>query len=160
MTEDLNRKLGVDLNNETWRLLEVGPPGPDAPAQERELFVYRAYACAYHWRQTPAATPANIARGEHLIARAAVAVGLVDVGLHHANRCLELCQAHPEAMQDWDEAFAEEAIARALAAQGSLDEARSHRQRAAALGAAIAEDGDREVFLTELARQPWFELAE
>ena len=28
------------------------------------------------------------------------------------------------------------------------------------MGAAIAEEGDREVFLNELARQPWFGLEE
>jgi hypothetical protein len=160
VTEDLNRRFGVDTNNETWKLLDEGPPGPDAPADERELFLYRAYASAFHWRQTDAATPANVARGEHLIARAAIAVGLPDVGLRHATRCLELCQTFPEAMEDWDPAFAEEAIARAHAAAGDLDEARSHRQRAAALGAAIAEDDDREVFLSELAREPWFGLTE
>ena len=70
MTDDLNRTLGVEMNNETWRLLDAGPPGPDSPAEERERFLYRAYAAAYHWRAAPAVTPANVARAEHLIARA------------------------------------------------------------------------------------------
>jgi hypothetical protein len=160
VVEDQNRTLGVEMNNETWRLLDAGPPGPDAPAEERERFLYRAYASAYHWRATPTATPANFARAEHLIARAAIAVGLADVGLRHANRCQELCRDNPEVIEDWDEAFAVEARARAFAAMGNLKEARHYRERAADLGAAIAEEGDREVFLNELARQPWFGLEE
>jgi len=156
MTEDLHRGLGVEGNNETWRLLDEGPPGPDSPAEERARFLYRAYASAYHWMETPSGTAANRVRAEHLIARAAIAVGLADTGLHHAERCLELCREHPDLVEDWDVAFAEEAVARAHAAAGDAEAARDHHEKASMLGAAIAEEGDKEVFLAELAKGPWF----
>jgi hypothetical protein len=38
-------------------------------------------------------------------------------------------------------------------------EARKVRAQAKALGDAIAEEGDRTVFLTELERGPWFGVA-
>ena len=160
MTEDLHRKFGIEGNNETWRLLDKGAPGPESPADERARFLYRAYSSAYHWMETPSGNPANRARGEHLIARAAIAVGLADVGLRHAERCLELCKEHPDLTEDWDVAFAEEVIARAHAAAGNMDAAREHRALAAGLGAAIADADDREVFLAELAKGPWFGLGE
>lgn len=156
MTEDLHRRFGVEANNETWRLLDEGPPGPEAPREERDRFLYRAVASAYHWMETPTATAANSARGEHLIARAAVAVGLGEMALHHAMRCLELCELNPDVVEDWDSAFAEEAIARSFALLGDREAAVEHHARASALGAAISESDDREVFLTELERAPWF----
>ena len=158
MTDDLHRQFGVEGNNETWRLLDAGPPGPDASAEERERFLYRAYSSAYHWMETPSTTPANRARGEHLIARAAIAVGQSEVALRHAERCLELCRDNPNVIEDWDVAFAEEAIARAHAAAGNMPSAGEHQKIAADLGAAIADDDDREVFLAELASEPWFGL--
>jgi len=159
MTDDLHRQFGVEGNNETWRLLDAGPPGPEASAEERERFLYRAYSSAYHWMETPSATPANRARGEHLIARAAIAVGQPGLALRHAERCLELCLENSDAIKDWDVAFAEEAIARAHAAADDMASATEHHKSASDLGCAIADDDDREVFLAELAREPWFGLS-
>jgi len=156
MTDDLHRQFGVEGNNETWRLLDTGRPGPEASAEERERFLYRAYSSAYHWMETPTATPANRARGEHLISRAAIAVGQAEVALRHAERCLELCRENADATEDWDVAFAEEAIARAHAAAGNRSAAADHHKIATDLGAAIADEEDREVFLAELANEPWF----
>ena len=158
MTEDLHRKFAIEANNEMWSLLEEELPGPASTAQERDHFLYRAYASAYHWMETPSGNAANLARAEHLIARAAIAAGLADVGLRHAERCLGLCEEHGDLVEDWDLAFAEEAIARAYAGKGDTEAARKHRERASVLGAAIVDDDDREVFLAELARGPWFGL--
>jgi hypothetical protein len=158
MGDDLHRQFGVETNNETWRLLDAGPPGSDATQDERDRFLYRAYASAYHWMETPTATVANRARGEHLVARAAIAVGLPEIGIRHARRCLELCEEHRGDVEDWDFAFAEEAIARSLAASGAVESAAQHRAKAAELGAAIQDQDDREVFLAELKRGPWFGL--
>jgi len=153
---DLHRWFGVELNNTTWDAIAEGRVGPGSPLVERERLLYSAYASAYHWMN--AGNEANHARGEHLIARTAVLVGFPDEGLHHARRCLELCEAHPTVVEDWDFAFAHEAIARASAALGDLVTAAEHHRVAGELGAAIAGEGDRTVFLEELARGPWFGL--
>jgi hypothetical protein len=63
-------------------------------------------------------------------------------------------------MADWDEPFAREALARALAATGSLDAARVELSRAVELTALVANPGDREVIETEMAKGPWFGLHE
>jgi hypothetical protein len=155
MTDDLHRRFGVEGNNTTWALLDEGGPGADAPRHEQDRFLYRAYASAYHWMETPSGTVANVARGEHLIARAAISVGRPELALRHARRCIELCEANPADVADWDLAFGVEALARALAAAGEPDAERQW-ERAHALGEAIVEDDDREVFLAELRREPWF----
>jgi len=53
---------------------------------------------------------------------------------------------------------AAEAMARALACAGELDQAAAWYARASAAGAAIADDEDREIFTGDLATGPWFGL--
>jgi hypothetical protein len=152
---DMHRWFGVELNNELWGLLDDGI-SPDSPLEDREHVLYTAYASARHWREC--GTAANAARAEHGIARAAVAVGLPDVALRHALRCLELVEANGDVVADWDAPFAHEALARALAATGDVEAGRSQRAEAVRLTAALADPGDREVLEAELGRGPWFGL--
>jgi hypothetical protein len=158
MEPDQHRSLGVDLNNSTWEVLAAGGLSPDATADERDRFLYAAYACAHHWAHATGATAANQARAEHLISRAATATGRFVAALDHGMRCLELCVEHPDVVEDWDFAFAHEAIARALAGLGKRRDARTQRRIATAKGEAIVDPEDRKVFLEELAREPWFGL--
>lgn len=153
---DLHRWFGVQLNNGMWDNIEDPEVGPGTPQAEREDLLYSAYASAYHWRQV--GSPANSARGEHLIARMAVKLGEGEIALRHARRCLDLVESHPEEMEDWDAPFAHEALARALAATGDRAEGQRHRDRAGQLTAELAGDGDRELLESELQREPWFGL--
>ncbi|HEX5630089.1 MAG TPA: hypothetical protein VFY15_00380 [Acidimicrobiia bacterium] len=151
-----HRRLGVELNNATWKVLADGGPSPDADADALDDLLYGAYASAYHWRHAEGATVANRVRGEHLVSRAATAVGRFIAGLDHGMRCLELCVQHPDEVEDWDVAFAYEAIARSLAGLGKRRDARRQKRIAADRGAAIADPEDRKVFLEEFERGPWF----
>lgn len=151
---ELHRYFGVELNNETWDLLDE--IDETSPLADQERLLYGAYAACLHWLE--AGSEANHARGEHLIARVALRIGRAEVGLQHARRCLELVLAFPEQMWDWDEPFAREALARALAATGQPAAARAELERVRELAVHIAREGDREVLLEELAKEPWFGL--
>jgi len=151
---DLHRWFGVQLNNGTWNAIDNAEIGPDSPLGDRETVLYGAYAGAYHWRQVP--EPATTARGEHLIARTAIVVGFYDTARRHAERCLQLLDETPDEAEDWDWAFAHEAIARSAAALGDTEAAHSHHATASELGNAVADEVDRTIFLDELAREPWF----
>ena len=153
---DLHRWFGVQLNNGIWDKIEDDTIGPDTPATERDLLLYSAYAAAYHWMN--AGTEANHARGEHLISRMAARLGDGDVALRHARRCLEVIEANRGVMEDWDEPFAHEAMARAYAATGRMAAAQRHLDLAMKQTAAVADAGGREVLEGELARGPWFGL--
>ena len=74
---------------------------------------------------------------------------------HHAQRCLAVVEA--AGLGDFDLAYAHEALARAAAADGRLDDAERHRAVAAAVP--IADDEDRKIFIDDLAASPWFGLA-
>lgn len=156
-TEELHQWFGAQLNNDLWRDIDDATITPDSSSDDKDAFLYTAFASAYHWRQI--GTRANQARAEHLISRVAVVVGLPDVALRHANRCLELVEEHSEEMEDWDLAFALEALARAQVACGRAAEAHETLQRARAATAEISDSDDREIVEGELAREPWFGMA-
>lgn len=150
---DMHRWFGVEFNNEVWDLIHGGI-SPESPQSDRDLVLYGAYASARHWHEC--GTVANAARAEHLIARAAVAVGLTDVALRHAESCVSLVEQHAGEMADWDGVFAREAFARALAATGQAEAARTQREIALRLVAQVADAEDRAVCEAELSRPPWF----
>jgi hypothetical protein len=152
---DMHRWFGVEFNNEVWELLDSGV-GPQSPQADRDLLLYGAYASARHWLE--GGTAANAARGEHLISRAALAVGEHAVALTHAQRCLALVEEHPEVTEDWDLPFAHEALARALAATGDAAAGARHRAEAVRLTALVADPLDREVLEAQLSAGPWFGL--
>jgi hypothetical protein len=148
---DLNRWFAVELNNETWDLIDGGL-SEQSPRAEREHALYAAYASTYHWMQ--AGTVANHGRGEHLIATVAVATGLLDVAGSHAARYAELIAEHPAAFADWDRAFAAEALARVAARKGAPD-AGALRAEAQRLAEDVADSEDRRICLERLAAGPW-----
>ena len=141
------RLLGVDLFNEVWRLIET--------REDDERMLHAAHASAYHWSEAPECEPKNRARSEWQVSRVYAVLGRAEPALHHARRCLELCEAHAESMEDWDLPFAYEALARAHAVAGHAREADRYEQKARALGASLADPDDREHLeeaLTELNR--------
>ena len=104
----------------------------------------RCTAVCYHWMQV--GTVANHARGEFAVASVYAAAGLGEAALRHARRCLGLIEGNPDEVEDWDKAFAYDALARAYAAGGDTATARKTRGQAKAAGEAIADEEDREVF--------------
>ena len=139
----LHRQLGVDLFNRVWTLLETSERTPE---QDDEL-VHAAHASAYHWRQVGA--PENFARSEWQCSRVYAVLGRPEPALHHARRCLELCEQH--GIGDWDLGFAYEALARAHAVAGDGAETRQWLAQAREQAGRVAEEDDREHLLADLA---------
>jgi hypothetical protein len=150
------RELAVACNNETWTYL-----GRDdrSPADD-EAMVRVAYAAAYHWSRAEGASTVNEQRAEWLISRVLATLGRSDAALHHARRCLAITEAATigeDGFADFDEAYAHEAMARALAAAGDVEGAREHLARATAVR--VADPQDREILAGDLAAGPWYGLA-
>jgi len=134
-----HRRLGVELFNDTWRLIES--------REDDETMVNEAHASAYHWSRAPECRPENLARGHWMISRVYALVGRAEPALHHARRCLELCDSHD--LRDWDLGFAYEALARAHRVAG--DAAAVARYRSLAEGVEIADAEDRDLLVQDLA---------
>ena len=137
------RQLGVDLYNDTWRLLES--------REDDDQLLHQAHASAYHCLKALECEPKKRARSEWLCARVYAVLGRGEPALHHAHRCVAICEAHPENLEDWDLAFAYEALARAHAVAGNAEDARACAQTARELSEAIADPEDREHFSEALA---------
>ena len=140
---DEHRRLGIDLYNRTWTLM-------DSPGDE---MLHCAHASAYHWMQS-GGTTANRARSEWLCSRVYALLGRSEAALHHARRCIDLVESAPDEMEDWDLAAAHEALARAHLAAGEVDEARRYLELARVETARIAEEDDRKHIEADLESLP------
>ena len=126
------RQLGVDLFNETWRLMES--------REDDARMVNCAHASAYHWSVAPEHKPENRARSEWLVSRVYTVVGRPLEARAHAERCLEMCEQ--SGLADWDLAFAYEALARAARLVGDRAAATRFVELARAVEITGAEDGE------------------
>ena len=145
MTPEEERQLAADLFNRAWTLMEL----PARTPEEDDELVDTVHASAYHWLQV--GTAANRARSEWQLSRVYVVLDRPEPALHHARRCLAWCEAHPEALEDWDLPFAYEALARAHAVAGEPAEAERYLAKARELGAKIEGEEDRQILEADLA---------
>ena len=136
-----DRQLGVDLFNETWRLLRT--------REDDVRMLNCAHASAYHWSAAPECKPENAARGEWLVSRVYTVLDRGEPALLHAQRCLAICEENE--VEDWDLPFAYEAVARASLVAGEREEAQRYEQLARAAGEKIADPEDRELLRRDLA---------
>jgi hypothetical protein len=148
VSEVAHRRLGVDLFNDVWTLLEKD----ERTQEEDDLMLHRAHASTYHWLVAPECKPENRARGEWICSRVYSVLRRAEPALHHATRCVQICEQH--GIGDFDIAFAHEAVARAHLVGGDEDEARRWARSARELARAIAEDDDRELLERDLASLP------
>jgi len=137
-----HREVAVALFNYTWTLLELENRTDE---QDSEM-IHSAHASSYHWMQV--GTAVNRARSEWQCSRVYAVLGRAEPSLWHARRSLDFCER--EGIGDFDLAFAYEALARANAVAGDIDEANRWLEQARNAAAEIAEDGDRELLLSDL----------
>jgi hypothetical protein len=142
MSPEEHRKLGIALYNGTWELLEAGAD-PDE-------IVDTAHASAHHWRHAAGVTAANRARSHWLCSHVYAVVGRPEPALHHAGRCLELVEASPAEMDDFDLPAAYEALARAHATAGDEAEARRYVELGRTEAEKIVDAEDREHLESQL----------
>jgi DNA-binding transcriptional MerR regulator len=145
LDREAHRQLGVDLFNKTWTLMDKESRTPE----EDDEMIHCAHASGYHWLQV--GTAANRARSEWQCSRMYTVLGRGEPALHHARRCLEICEAAPDALEEWDLPFAYEALARAHAVAGDTAEAQRRLARARELAAAVLDEDDRAQIESDLA---------
>jgi hypothetical protein len=139
------RRLGIDLFHRTWELLDQ----PERSVEDDDEMVHAAHASAYHWSRV--GTAANRARSEWQCSRAYAVLGRAEPALHHARRCLEIAEASPGEMEEFDLPFAYEALARAHAVAGDEAQAREWLERARGAGEGISDEDDRALLEADLA---------
>jgi DNA-binding transcriptional MerR regulator len=140
------RRLAAALFNATWTLLEK----EERTRDEDDAMLHMAHASRHHWGQVGKAV--NFGRGEWQCSRVYAVLRRAEPCLHHAQRCLDICQEN--GIGDFDLAFAYEALARGHAVAGDAEQARAYTQQALAAAEDIASDDDRELVLSDLETIP------
>jgi len=152
MTDDeltkAQKQLAIDLFNSVWDMLKMS----ERTQAEDDNMLHAAHASRYHWGQVGA--PVNLARGEWQVSRVYSVLKRAEPALYHARRCLELCQENQ--IGDFDLAYAYEALARASAVAGDLDECKRYLSLALQAAEDIVEEEDKKYFLSDLETVPGY----
>ena len=145
LDREAQRRLAADCFNKAWTLMEK----QDRTREDDDEMLHCAHASSYHWHQV--GTAANRARGEWQCSRVYAVLGRAEPALHHARRCLEIAEASPAEMEEFDLPAAYEALARAHAVAGDVDEARRHVELGREAAAKIVDEDDRNLIEADLA---------
>jgi hypothetical protein len=146
---EAHRHFAIQFNGETWDLLDKA----ERTKEDDERMLYSAFASCRHWLE--AGTGVHHQRGEWMIARVYSVLGLGEAAVRHANRCLELTTEYASEMEDFDKAFAYEAVARANAVAGNRGEALKYIELAEKAGEAIADEQNKEIFVGDFNGGDW-----
>jgi DNA-binding transcriptional MerR regulator len=142
---ETQRRLAADCFNKTWTLMEK----QDRTRAEDDEMLHCAHASAYHWHQV--GTAANRARGEWQCSRVYTVLGRTEPALHHARRCLEIVEASPSEMEEWDLPAAYEALGRAYSVAGNVEESRRYVELGREATAKIEDEDDRKQMESDFA---------
>ena len=143
MEPEVQRSLAADLFNYCWSLIEK----ENRTERETDLMIDAAHASRFFWEAV--GEPVDHARGEWQISRAYAVAGRAEPALHHAERCLEICDAN--GVEAFDLAYAYEAIARAHAVAGDRADALRSAAQARAAAERIDDEDDRNLLLGDVA---------
>ena len=146
LDRDAHRRLGIDLFNKAWTLMEKDPR---TEAEDDEL-LHCAHASGYHWLHA-GGTAANRARSQWQCSRVHAVLGQPEGALHHAERCLEIVQSSRAEMEQFDLPAAYEALARAHVLAGDTDAARRYLELGRQETGRIEDEDERAIIEADLA---------
>lgn len=141
-----HRYFAIECNNQAWDWLESG----ERTAGKFVWAIHTAHASYFHWSHI--GKPVNNLRAACLLANVYAAAGQGSSAKLAAEEALKLCETCGDEAQDWDWAFARDALARAVSACGDRTEAEVLRREAAVCGEAIADIEDKRPFESWFAR--------
>jgi hypothetical protein len=141
-----HRKIGADLFNYTWSLLDR----PKRTPEEDDEMVHAAHASRYHWGH--AGTARNRSIAEWQISRVYAAVGRAEPALHHARRSLDIARRHR--LGRFYLAYAHEAMARASSVAGDSRSRARYLREARRIGRTVRDRDDRRMLFEDLTTIP------
>ena len=146
-------QFAKSTNNRVWDLLEKA----GRSSAENQEMLLAAYASLYHWMN--AGTAVNTQRGYWMLSRVYQVLNQAETALEWALKCRAITENNPAVMEDFDLAFAQEALARAYVLAGDLDRAKEHYDLAADLGKKIEDAEDREIFMNDFQGGNWYRFS-
>jgi len=148
--DESQRELAKISNHRVWDLLEKTDRSPG----ESEEMLQAAHASLYHWSKV--GTGVHIQRAYWLLSKVSISLGKAADAVDQAVKCQELTENHPGEMEDFDLAYAKEALARAYALAGDLERAKDNLKTAEKLSLAIKDKEDQIIFQADLSSGDWY----
>lgn len=136
LDRESERRLAGGLFNDVWRLLDM----PKRQPEQDDEMLHASHASRYHWGDVGEAV--TWARGEWLCSRVYSVLGRPEPAVRHAKRCLELLTEFGGA-EEWDEAAAYEALARAYGVAVDKEQKRNWLARAREAVRTISDPDER-----------------
>jgi hypothetical protein len=146
LTRGQHRKIGSDLFNYTWSLLDK----TRRTKAETEEMIHAAHASRHHWGR--AGTPLNFSVGEWQLSRVYAVLSRAEPALYHGRRALEI--ARRNGLGRFYVAYAYEALARASAVAGQAKARDRYLAEARRIGATIRDRDDHRMLMDDLATIP------
>lgn len=140
--KNFHEKQAKSCFNKVWDYIEM----ENRSEADNLNMIHCAHASRYHWGEI--GKPLNFERGEWQISKVYTLLGKGEQALYHGQACLKICQDH--AIEDFDIAFAYEALAHAYKVLGKLDLVEKYKQLAFDCLPAIKDKGDRDYTESEL----------
>jgi hypothetical protein len=129
--------------NQAWDLIVK----PDRSPADDEEMIRLNQASLWHWTQRADCSARNLSVGYWQASRIRAILGQAQEAMRYARLCLaQSVEQGPFLL-----GYAEEALGRAALAAGDRTNAAKHAARARELATAIAEAGDRDLLLSDLA---------
>lgn len=145
------KKLADEARETSLRLLAQARLSKEEEAQ----MITAAQACVFLWSR--AGTPLQVARAHWLVSRAFCKLEDGKFALLHAQMC-DFYTKQARDRRDFDEAYAIEALARAAALRGDVENGLRLKREAVALGKKIRDPQDQLTFEQLFFSTSWFHL--
>ena len=144
MNNNNNHYMGIEMNNQTWSLLDK----KNRREQDDIRMINYAKASLYHWRKSDKYTIANKQRGKWLISHVYAILGDSDEALSYAKETLKITKDNN--LKDFDLAYAYESMARAHSIANNQSKSKEWYKKEKVAGDLIANEKDKEYFLLDL----------
>jgi len=148
--EEAERFFAVKFHGMTWDMLEKS----DRSREDSDKMIDYAHSSLAHWRK--AGKEINLQRGYWLLSRVYSLLHMAEPALKYAEQCQQVTLDFPIQMEDFDIAYAFEALARSHAASGNTVEFQKNFHQAEEAGKSIKKKGDRDYFKEDLNGGDWF----
>jgi hypothetical protein len=146
LTRAQHRKIGGDLFNYTWSLLDK----KRRSQSDIDEMIHAAHASRFHWSR--GGTPLNLSIGEWQLSRVYAVLGRAEPAFYHGRRALEI--ARRNRLGRFYHAYAFEALARAAAVAGQRRARNRYLREARRIGTTVRDRDDRRMLLEDLATIP------
>ena len=150
--EEAEQQFARSTNGLVWKYLEK----KERSEVDNDEMLTAAHTSLYHWSKIGKNVHAQ--RGHWLLARVYTVLGESQLALRYAHRCLEITNRFPDEMQDFDIAYAYEAMARANALAGNIESARNYYEMSSKAGEGLSNPEDKDIFMKDLRGGDWYDL--